>query len=570
MSPTRDSRKAMLREQRLRVRAGVASTHSRPREAAVHAAWIILAFVALRSISSVEMGLGVDESYSLAISRDFRLSYFDHPPLHQWITHSAEAAFGLSRLVRLPFILLFGGSSWLMFRLTQRLYGSRAALWAVVALNLAGFFTFAAGAWILPDGPLIFALLATSAQLSCLFFPRQDEILSPWRLWLAAGLWLGLAGLSKYQAGLFAVGLVLLLVTTRRGRIMLRHPAPYVAGLLTIVILIPVLTWNAEHGWASMRFQAGRAAIAHDLRPGAGFLAIAGQAAILLPWVFLPLAAAGISAARRGSDHARSWFCVLLAGPSIIVFTVAPVFGAPSLPHWSMAGWLMLFPAMGAALAAANRNRRWPRWWAGSSLIALLVLWAIASSDASGGWLPLAFPAMFKKDPTLEMLDWSPLRAEIAPHRRLPGKDGFVVSLKWMEAGKIEVALDGQLPVLLFSDDARQYRYRRQSIEFIGHDALIIGSTETVDQHIKDVRPYFQSLGPPQFISIQRGKRPELQLETIVAHNLLRPYKPSSDVVGGVALAKGPGTLEARPVSHGGISRFVDEPCPIPSRTPAC
>ena len=31
------------------------------------------------------LGLSVDESYSVAIARQFSLSYFDHPPLHLWL-----------------------------------------------------------------------------------------------------------------------------------------------------------------------------------------------------------------------------------------------------------------------------------------------------------------------------------------------------------------------------------------------------------------------------------------------------------------------------------------------------
>ena len=47
--------------------------------------WLILATSVLRLVTAGAMGLGMDESYTTAISRDLHLSYFDHPPLHQWI-----------------------------------------------------------------------------------------------------------------------------------------------------------------------------------------------------------------------------------------------------------------------------------------------------------------------------------------------------------------------------------------------------------------------------------------------------------------------------------------------------
>ena len=48
---------------------------------------ILLGFFIARLVFAFSLGLGVDESYTLAISRRLSLSYFDHPPLHQWVAH---------------------------------------------------------------------------------------------------------------------------------------------------------------------------------------------------------------------------------------------------------------------------------------------------------------------------------------------------------------------------------------------------------------------------------------------------------------------------------------------------
>ncbi|MDB5460989.1 MAG: glycosyltransferase family 39 protein, partial [Caulobacteraceae bacterium] len=128
--------------------------------------WIIGLSVLARLATAAVMGLGMDESYSTAVARDLHLSYFDHPPLHQWIAHAAGQAVGYGRWVRLPFIALFAGSSWLMYRLTARLFGQEAGAWAALALNLSAFFTLAAGEWVLPDGPLLFCELAAGLTLA--------------------------------------------------------------------------------------------------------------------------------------------------------------------------------------------------------------------------------------------------------------------------------------------------------------------------------------------------------------------------------------------------------------------
>ena len=195
--------------------------------------WIVGLLVMARLATAAVMGLGMDESYSTAIARDLHLSYFDHPPLHQWIAHAAGEVVGYGRWVRLPFIALFGGSTWLMYRLTARLFGQEAGVWAALALNLSAFFTLAVGQWVLPDGPLVFCELAEAATLARLFFPQPGEGEQPWLLWPLAGLWLGLAALSKYQAAPVALGLGLFVLTTPGGRRWLTHPALYATASAT-------------------------------------------------------------------------------------------------------------------------------------------------------------------------------------------------------------------------------------------------------------------------------------------------------------------------------------------------
>ena len=105
---------------------------------------------------SLAFGLGEDESYTLVLSRQLALSYFDHPPLHQWIAHFAALALGEGQASRLPFVALFAATGWLMFALTRRLFDARAGLVALIALNLTPFFFASPGGWITPDGPLLF------------------------------------------------------------------------------------------------------------------------------------------------------------------------------------------------------------------------------------------------------------------------------------------------------------------------------------------------------------------------------------------------------------------------------
>lgn len=65
--------------------------------------------------------------------------------------------------------------------------------------------------------------------------------LSPWRSWIVAGIWIGLAGLSKYHAALFGVGVIAYLISSRSERKQLTHPAPWIGAGIALAIVSPVI-----------------------------------------------------------------------------------------------------------------------------------------------------------------------------------------------------------------------------------------------------------------------------------------------------------------------------------------
>src|SRR5208283_341577 len=342
---------------------------------------IIAAFLGARLALALLLGLGVDESYTLAIARTLSLSYFDHPPLHQWIVHFAAVAFGEGIGARLPFILMFAATGWIYYRMTGALFGARAALVALFALNAAPFFFASAGTWIVPDGPLLFGLTAAASALTQLFFAAPADRGSVWGLWLVAGVALGLAGLAKYSAALSVLGLLAFVVASPRPRRWLAEPAPYGAAAVALVMIAPVVVWNARHGWVSFGFQGGRGAPGAGLRPAQVLAMALGQIAYLSPWLFAPLAMGLLDALRKRGDE-RRLFLVCLALPPILVFTLTPLWGARGLPHWTMPGWFFVFALMGASVEDRQVADKTLRRWAFASAGLLAALVAVVSVEA--------------------------------------------------------------------------------------------------------------------------------------------------------------------------------------------
>jgi hypothetical protein len=473
---------------------------------------IIAAFLAARLAFAYALGPGIDESYTLAVARTLSLSYFDHPPLHQWIAHFAARAFGEGFGPRTAFVALFAATSWMLYRLTIDLFGARAALIALFALNVTPFFFASAGTWIVPDGPLLFGLAIAVWALGRLFFSEPAGRSAIWRLWLAAGAGFGVAGLSKYSAALTVAGLSAFVVLARGGRRWLKDPAPYAAAALALAMAIPVLVWNAEHDWASFVFQGARASPGPGLKPTQFLLMALGEIVYLLPWIFAILVAALAEAWRDRADE-RKFFLFCLALPPIVLFTLTPLWGARGLPQWTMSGWFFAYPLLGARLdeRASDAALRRSAVFSGGALAAIAALFAVQAATG----FPLRFlPQRWKvTDPTLEAFAW---RAEplFAP---LPA---FVLSTHWSDAGKIALALGPGVPVFAMSADPRGWAYVAGGGALIGRDGLLVARPDEVSPARAAATACFRELGPTRLSTLYRNGAAAVELALVPVRGL--------------------------------------------------
>jgi 4-amino-4-deoxy-L-arabinose transferase-like glycosyltransferase len=478
---------------------------------------LILATFAARLLFAAALGLGVDESYMVAAGRKLQFGYFDHPPITWWmawgIAHltGSENAF----VVRLPFIALFALTTFLMYRVTSALFNAEAGLWAAVVLNMAPALGITAGTWVLPDGPLLAALLGTVA---CLIPALRSDGRTAWGWWLATGACAGLALCSKYSAVLTLAGAVAFLATEPLSRRWLMRPHPYITGGVALVIFLPVLVWNAGHGWISFLFQGGRAS--GSLHPFGPMLAIAGQAAFLLPWIWAPLLWCGLVALWRGPSDRERWLLACLAAPPILLFTVAALWGNP-LFHWAAPGYLMLLPLLGEAIARRRQTSRLVRIWLGATATFVILGVAFVASEVRSNWLPgLAADLPLGRDPNLDVVDWTSLRTELEKRGFLDRPGWVVATLKWHEAGKIDYALGGRIPVICLGPDARQYGLTANSDDYIGADVLIVAPRRSLVEIKSQFGDRFDAIEPIASATVMHTGRPAMVLPLFIGHRL--------------------------------------------------
>lgn len=514
----------------------VARSRPRLRWSAETATLALIAVSAgLRLVAGAVMGLCFGESYYFSCARHPSLSYFDHPPLSQLIGWaSMQIAGGTDRLVlRGPFIALFAATTWLVFLLGRRCFGPWPGFWGALLLNLAPVFTVSVGLFIQPDGPLMLWWVACVLCLSRLLLGPAPARPMGW--WAGAGLLLGLGLLSKYHAALLVVGAGLWVLIRADQRRWLRHPGPYVALGLAALVSSPVLLWNARHGWISLRWQSTRGLDQlQGLHPDWVLVNVAGQALVLLPWIWLALVIElGRGLAGRGDQALARRFLAWLAVTPVVLFTLVALYAVPAQTHfhWGMPGYLLLFVPLGDTVhRALASGRAWARpFLAGTAVVSALAMTVLTGQIASG-WLTEGrtwWTGLVRRgeDPSLECVDWTALEAAFA-RRGLVGHPGlFVFSDRWYLAGKVDYGLRGQLPVLAFSQrDPRAYAFFGGSARFVGHDGILVTAKASVAEVREHFGPYFgdiQALGP---VAIGRHGSPALTVHLYRCERLLRPY----------------------------------------------
>ena len=470
-------------------------------EPSVQVAAIIAIATTLKLALCPFVGLGVNEAYAIASGRSMSLSYLDHPPLHLWLAHGCELLLGYSAAARIPFILLGAATSWMMFVLARDLFGPRAGVWTVAALNTSIFFNLVSGNWMLPDGPLNFFLLATAFTLAPTALGRS---LSMGR-WAVAGLLAGTAALSKYHALLFLAGYLAFLLLDRDHRRMLLQPGPWIAAALALAVFSPVLIWNASHGWISLRFQGGRA-VPHHLGISLFFSLLCAQIAVLLPGALVPLLAGTRNAAI--SRRSEEMFLLCLGFPTVALFTFIPLITDKGMMHWAMPGWLMLMPLAGKYLDDRSRISRRPLHLLGSTAAVLLVATLGAGLEYQTGWLGKDFPRLFKRgDPTADNASWSALAPVLSDSNRK-----FILTSTWRDAAEIDEAIGGKDRVIVATDDPRNFAVGLHPQTFENANGWIVLRTTTSNELDTAVRNCFGYTAHTANVVIARNERPDASL----------------------------------------------------------
>ncbi|HET6233864.1 MAG TPA: glycosyltransferase family 39 protein [Acetobacteraceae bacterium] len=455
----------------------------------------LTALTLVRLVAAAAVPLSPDEVYYWVWSRALAAGYLDHPPMVAlWIRAGAAlAAWGPAGLgiggdgalgIRLLAPLSSAIGSWLLWQAGERLLPGRGAGLVAAALLNATLLLGAGAVTMTPDTPLLFFWVCTLWALarvcrdggqigsrSGMRVGGQGGVADgvpaeatggggAW--WLAVGAFAGLALDSKYSAAFLVLGIALWLLVAGRG--WLARPWPWLGLVAGLLVVAPVLWWNAAHHWVSFAKQGARI---DEWRPAraAQFLGelVGSQLGLATPLVFV-LCAGGLWLACRLAWRTRepAWtLLVALSLPAVVVF-VEHAFADRVQGNWPA----IIYPE--AVIAAAGlRAPAWRRLYRPAVVLGLGIT-LMVYAQASLALLPV--PIRF--DPTaLQLAGWPGLAAQVEAARQRDGAS-FVAADQYGVASELAYRMPGDVQVV--GIDPRWRLFNRPAAKLDGRVGILV------------------------------------------------------------------------------------------------
>lgn len=326
-------------------------------------AMLIAAMTAMRLVYAGVIDLRTDEAYYWTWSKESVLSFLDHPPMIAWFIRFGTAIFGDTNLgVRFAGILAMLVTQLLLADIVRRVtHDTRAIVFAVLMPEAALYYGLLM-AKVSPDTALIPFAVAMMWALVRLAESGNS------RWWLAAGAFAGLALLSKFTALMLLPAVAAFMLVPKWRTRWIISPYPWAAALIAILLFMPVLIWNAEHDWASFRFQLVRATANHEWswRTLGDFIGIQFG---LVGFILLPVVLSGVTLSAWLGYRRRDVVGILLSTAVIVPFAY---FFWKSLTlrvgdTWPMFIWPAGFAATAISIAMLPREGI-PAWMINSTI----------------------------------------------------------------------------------------------------------------------------------------------------------------------------------------------------------
>jgi len=476
---------------------------------------ILAASILLRSIAASLIGPGFDESYYSVFARNLAWGYFDHPP---FVAVTAGIGYWLTGVfnpftLRLGAILLFTIALIGFYQVTIRLYGRKAAIFVLLLLHATPYFTFGAGAFVIPDNALI-ALWVWGLYIAMML---RDGSIRKTGGFVLLGLILGAALLAKYHAILLPASLVIVSIYDKKIRSWWTDWRLYLGLVVAIMVFYPCIYWNSQNEWVSFLEQFGKSTsggfrIRFDLMGQA----IGGQLGYLTPWIAILIWIKVFSKNRIQRDD--RWLIAFFLTPVIGMTLIGLSRGI--LPHWTMPGYVAGCILAVGGMVDGIKTLRNLKIFIAINLILVFVLLVHANT----GFIKID-PS---SDPTLDPAGWGEVVEWLEDEGYLSEND-VIWAHKWFAAGELSWSDQGKHDVVIIGTKPHNFAWWNPAPEYLGKSGYLITQERHKIAIEKDYIDKFESIEEIE-VPVLKYKGRDIQMKVWKCENFLKtfqqPYGP--------------------------------------------
>lgn len=467
--------------------------------------WLLGISIIVKIVLANVLELGNDEVYYYTYALQPDWNHFDHPPMVGWMIRlSTLNLFWLSDLsLRLGSIICSFLASILIFETGAIIKNERAGFIAALLYNLSIYTNIIAGLFILPDSPQL--LFFTASIYLMVKWVVQPDLFKKIE-WILLGLCIGMATLSKVH-GLFlwaGFGGFLLFHQSKT----FKQPLLYIAGMMSMLCLIPIVYWNIENDFITYSFHSKR--VAHTSLHFDTFLQqVLGECLYQNPLVYF----ASLIALFR-IKSIKKWvrqdkvvtLLIWLSLPLIFTFWILALLN-PTLPHWSGPGFIGLFILAGLYWSEKSKYLipniiQWAVGLFGFIVIGFIMLVYIFPKQLGS----TQYENLGEYNPINDVTGWETCRSyfeELVKEDIQSGKmrkDAPILTHKWFPGGHILFYIATPLKKELIGvgdlEDLHKFAWLNKTLKglSIGMDAYCIEPSNLPDNTVERYRPYFEKI----------------------------------------------------------------------------
>jgi 4-amino-4-deoxy-L-arabinose transferase-like glycosyltransferase len=283
--------------------------------------------------------------------------------------------------------------------------------------------------------------------------------------------------LSKFTAIMLLPAIAAFTLVPDWRRRWLLSPWPWLAALIAVIVFLPVLIWNAEHDWASFRFQFVRAVATHPLsfRTVGEFI---GLQFGLVGFVLLPVVVSGVTLTAWRGYRNREPVAILLSTSVLVPFLY---FLWKSLTlrvgdTWPMFLWPAGFAATAINLVKLPREG-WPDWivkstfwWARVAVISgIAFVVGVFFYYVAAPWNLIG-----RTDPVGGEAGYEQVAARAREQLRATGAT-WIATTDYRTYAMLRWHFNGEVPVIQINERGRFQGFRDPGISAIkGHPGLYV------------------------------------------------------------------------------------------------